>query len=283
MEIILGFILGIVASVIANIIGFYTGNRIYSYFKARTHELRSILPFDLSKNKHIVLAYGSIPPVNTLSTHTVEQGDLMALLKAHDIAQLIGKEKSLLVHDSLSISSSYELHTNIFTISGPKWNPVTRILLGRIGAPITFTKSPSKGINVKTTKMKHKEFYNCVKDNTKLPKVCYGVILAGEVENNDGTKQEVLICAGASTLSTNSCLLYLSQLSKSKIKVKQAQSKGLFKQKKWGLLLQIENRKSVDTMHTPLHENDVNIKIEKVFFQEDFLPSYSNVSYPNQI
>lgn len=283
MEIIIGFILGIFASIIANIIGFFTGNQIFSYFKTRTHSLRSILPFDLSKNKHIVLTYGSIPPKNTLSTHTVEQGDLIALLKAHDIVQLIGKEKSLLVHDALSISSSYELHTNIFSISGPKFNRVTRILLGRIGAPITFVKSPAKGINVKTSKMKQKVFFKCVRDETKLPKICFGVILAGEVENNDGSKQEVLICAGSSTLSTNGCLLYLSQLSKSKIKVKQEKRKGLFKQKKWGLLLRIENRKSVDTIHTPLHSNDVSIEIEKVFIQDDFLPSYSPVSYPNQI
>jgi hypothetical protein len=282
MGILIGIILGIIASVIANIIGFYTGNRIYTFLKARMHELRSILPFDFTKNKPIVLAYGSIPPTDITNTHTVEQGDLIALLKAYEIAAMIGKDKSLLVYDGLSIYSSYELHANIFTISGPKWNPVTRILLGRLGAPITFTKTP-KGIIVKTTKMKKEHFYECKKEEAKLQKICYGVILAGEVENNSGTKQNVLICSGASTLSTNGCLLFLSQLSKSQIKVKQVQSMGLFRQKKWGLLVKIKNNKSVDSIHSPLHENDVSITIEKIFFQKDFLPSYLLDTYPNQI
>ena len=287
MEYLLTIILGVIGSILACIICYYVGHWITSFFRIRTNKLRSILPFDFSNHKTIMLTYAYISPTTTSTAYVVEQGDLMALIKAYDIAiTMIEKDKRIHILDGYSIENSYTTFPNIFSISGPKWNPITKILLGQLGAPIEFFKNSStdKGILVKTSKMQTGTSYKCEKTGTeKLPKICYGVIFAGEIENNDGSKQNILICAGSSTLSTNGCLLFLSQLSNSKFKVKQIKNKGIFKQKKWGILLKIENNTRRNRISSPLHTNDVTISVEKTFFQDDFLFKYEAKSYPNQI
>ena len=273
----MNFLLGIISNLIVLFIGIIFGSKIENILRERKNYFYKLLPFDFTKNKPIIITFGYVSHNLNSKNYSIEQGDLIALLSCFKILTPIGKKNELFFKESINIINDLNLHTNIFTISGPKWNPVTRYFLGEIGAPVKFHKNP-KGIYVKTALMARRKFYQIDKEEGKLPKTCYGVIFSSKFKDSYNQDYNVFICAGASTLSTNGCILFLNLLSKSKEMFNDIEKKGISKDEKWGLLLQV-NTKQIDSISDVLQEKDVSIKIKKVFNKNDFLQPYTYEEY----
>ncbi|PCI19437.1 hypothetical protein COB64_03840 [Candidatus Wolfebacteria bacterium] len=270
MDLILNIVAGIIVLIIGAVIGKQI-ERCVKYFVGWRAFARAL---SFNTNKEIIYAYGSIPPGEKDNKVIVQQGDVYALLVGFQTINTLFDSEKILIQDGGTLGANISLHPNVLSISGPKWNPGTRHLLGKIGAPIKFIKDP-KGILVYPSQSQGKErVFEIEREAGQLVKVCYGVIFNGSIRNTSGTEQHVLICCGVTTVSTSACLLYLSSLFKSKDEFKDLKHKGLLKENKWGLLLRVENHTKQDSINDPLQEINVNSFVEKVFYEKDFLTPY---------
>ena len=268
----------IVINLISAIIIFFLGI-IYSKIiskKIREHfnVMRKIFPFQLKKNNRLVLTFGYVKP-EKITNYSVEQGDLTALLSLKDLIELYDSNCKIEICDSISIKDNFNLYKNLFILSGPKWNKITEYFIGRLGSPITFNKNPA-GLLVKTARMNKGIIHETIRREGEIADECYGVVIGGKIKNNISEEQNIMICAGRTTLSTNGSLLFLRQIMNKKDEYKELEKRGLMKSlKKWGILLKV-NRKFSDKTRIvrPLQSNDVSIEIISLFLEEDFLKPY---------
>lgn len=270
--ILISLLINIVSAPIVFWLGRGYQRKISPSISRRLNVLRSLLPFEL-QHEPLVITYGYVMPRNKGDLFSVEQGDLIALLKAYQLVTTFCGSQQIQILDSFSLRSSIDLHKNIFTLSGPKWNPVTDYYLGRLGSPAQFSSNP-RGIRVQTPAMNSPVFYRTEREDGKMASDCYGLILSGSIQE-DGRWHNVLICAGRTTLSTNACLLYLNTLACSSASLKELKHHGISSEKKWGVLLKVRNNRPQSNMiEGPLHEGDVDVSVVQTFLPDDFHSPY---------
>jgi hypothetical protein len=276
------WLVDIVIALIVSFISFVTGIFYHSKIADKISRQRriflKILPFATGKDSRIILTYGFIAPQNNSDIFLLQQGDFSAIIKAREIINNIfhvSKQDFMISTDIFSHLLNYE---NIFSISGPKWNPVTAKIMGDLGCPVEFV--PDKRMVRVTNKTTMKKIeYESQKADDELATECYGIILSGNIERSGFTKQRVIVCAGRTTLSTYSSISYLNYLRHSKSEVRKLVKIGINGNDNWCILIRAKRSPQVDKgKNMPLHDVDITFDVVQIFHQDDFLSPYQ-ISY----
>lgn len=261
----------------ANLISFLTGilfkTYLYTWYKRRTNPLRGLLPFG-NKPHQIAVAYGIIPPNESKKIYTIEEGDTHIIQGIQEVlSQMYGKRR-LHVRSYVAIEQSLEIFDNVVSMSGPKWNRITENFIGQLGSPIQFGKSfGSDGLVLLNSEMQIAHKYDSIRTADTIAKKCYGFIIAGRIKRSDGMVQNVLVCAGNSTLSTYGALLFLRNLASDKKQTKQIKKQLRKNKNRWGLVIEVTNSQSTQG-YFPINSAYIQLKPVNVLRDSDFLSPY---------
>lgn len=279
---------GIGTGVVAAGISFVAGRSYQSFVQTkvdkRYRRFTALMPFDFRKAAPLVLTYGCIPHApERKARYIVEQGDVTALMRASQLGARLFGERRVLVTAGHDLLPTLELHRNVMSISGPKWNRVTARLLAALGSPIDFS-TDGHALLVYSGQQERAEAeperYETVRQPNQLATVCHALLVVGErnVPDQDG-RQRVLIAAGRTTLSTHGALLYLSLLANSKQRQEQLAERGVTGGERWAALLRFDRNEtpSPDLTMQPLQEGAVQISLLRTFTTTDFRQPYRPV------
>jgi hypothetical protein len=274
MTIVLSTVAGLITAAILLVLGRAYETKLSRRLNRRRRALKALLPFHVRAGQPLVICYGYVPTSSTGTQYTVEQGDLMALMRANQVATALYTAKRVQYAPGSALYGALQLHANILTVSGPKWNPVTARLIGDLGSPVTFSSTEHAIVVADVDKT---TVYRADRDEGQLATVCYGIILSGTIRRSGTSSlQHVLLCAGRTTLSTNACLLFLSLLEGSRDRMRFLRNAGVEPGKQWGVLLRVE-RKGVEVNWPlgPLQESDVNLEVVRFFPPSEFREAYT--------
>lgn len=256
------------------------------YIRRRRNFLRRILPFETWHvrwfpplnivREQVTVTYGLIPPEATKGRYfAVEEGDVAAL------NSLVSLMQSLYGHDGVDVMNCYDaesrLHdvTNLVTLSGPLWNRVTELYLGRLGSPATF-ELWEKNVRLKVaTRSGEVKFFTTTYGPKYRPTKCYGLVVAGVL--GEGRGQGVLLLAGSSNLTTYGSSLVLLRLWKDRSIRRQFAKAKLWKSRRWAFIFSVENWAENQAGHSeipPIKTGVLNLKIERIFTDNEFLAPY---------
>jgi len=302
---ILDILKSLIASTIFFLIGLAFGGVIYPAVKKRANPLSEILPFSLKKKEnYIYICYGLANPKPRQNYYVVEEGDLSAIYSVVDIFTDIYKRERVNVLNHLSTEAILSEIKNIVTVSGPVWNCVTELFIGKIGSPVIFDRnSKNLVLTEKGEGKEHKTEYRTTYRKPNEPKKCHGIILCGEVERADGKKQNVLVCAGNSHLSTYGAVIFLRQLYNSRKLSKTLKAhcisgaprwrlllRSLLRKllrntrvnstdesRRWGLILEVVDKSQPNLRRTrglPMNPSHLDVKIVKYLTEDMFFNSF---------
>lgn len=233
-----------------------------------------MIPFDY-KLREINLCYGLIPPGTTGRSYVAEEGDLAAIYMIFDILAFLFKRENIRVQSHIAAREDFDNIQNLVSISGPKWNHVTEMMIGQLGSPIYFSNSRD-GIIYKDKSKKTMEYLS-IRKPPHLARKCYGLILSGALSRSDGTKQRVMICAGNTTLSMFGIAAYLKKLSYTRSFTKDLKKQGIRRDKKWGLLLEVTNNMPPGReglVWLPMNPGIVRTRVIRYIKEEEFHQPY---------
>ena len=248
--------------------------RLYQGLRRRCNALSYALPFRFEKAP-IYICYGLVEPQGDTSYFTVEEGDLAAI---YSLATLLGQNYG---HDRIKIVNHVATEAmlneivNLVCVSGPLWNRVTELNIGALGSPVIFD-SKSEKLVWRKNDTDIVEFETTYSHSNK-PKICFGVILVGQVETPDGGKQKILLCAGNSNLSTYGLTVFLHRLYHKRDLIKILKGFRIRSAQRWGLIIRTEDRSAIDLERlrfSPLNMRYLDVNIEAYIPEEDFIESY---------
>ncbi|MEU9365645.1 hypothetical protein AB0D78_27950 [Streptomyces avermitilis] len=235
--------------------------------RART-ALSRLLPFDLRGK--ICICYGLLPPRPGTVYYTVAEGDLAAINTADStLAGTYGRSR---VQTMSFYSTEVRLGEidNLLSISGPKWNRVTEVLLGRLGSPMTFNQTD--GLVVQRPGSAPVE-YHAVRRPDGDEQTCYGFVCGGVVLTPTGKEQNVVVCAGLNTLSTYGVVVFLTALRE---QYSFRRYPGLSPRrigKRWGIIIRVESVSNPNTsgpVRRPVDPDHIAIEVIDVLAEDDF-------------
>ena len=266
-------ILGLVIAVAMFLIGFFFDKYIRMPIRRMLNSLRFILPFD--SGGEVTICYGLIPPGTTGRNYVAEEGDLAAIYMTYDIFAFLFGRKRIHVQSYIVAKDNLAAYPNLVSISGPKWNSVTEMLIGELGSPAFFSKSHGN-IVYHTIKNKVKE-YQTTRNPPHLAEKCYGLILSGIIERSDGSKQRVLVCAGNTTLSMFGTITYLKNLSNARKFRNPFKKHGISSEKKWGLILEVKNNipDRDGLVFLPMNPAAIHVRIVDYVSDKEFREPYA--------
>lgn len=274
---------------VTSLVGFGAGRGYHVHIRPRLDKrrrgLRALVPFDLRKNAPIVVTYGAVADPQRAGRYSVEDGDVTALMRANQIAAWIASHERVLLKPAQSLIASLELHRNVFSISGPKWNPAAHRLIGALGSPIDFA-GDERALVVLTREQEDEgvaaESYKTDREPGSLATTCHGLIVAGEREIPDqDQRQRVMIATGRTTLSTHAALLFLSLLASSKERQRSLRDNGIEPGSPWAVLLRVDREVyDIDLGERPLDEADVKITVLRSFTARDFRQPFRSAYKP---
>lgn len=280
--------IGIITGLVATGLSFVAGRGYQSFVQQRVDKryrrFVSLMPFNRKHGAPLVVTYGCIPHSLAGKTrYIVEQGDVTALMRASQLGVRLFGERRVLVTAGHDLLPTLELHRNVMSISGPKWNRVTARLLGALGSPIDFSSS-DHALLVSSGQQERAEAaperYETIRRPNELATVCHALIVVGErnIPDQDG-RQRILVAAGRTTLSTHGALLYLSLLANSKHRQEQLAERGVTGDERWAALLRFDRNESPapDLAAQPLQEGAVQISLLRTFTATDFRQPYRPV------
>lgn len=180
-------------------------------------KLRSKTPFSTFTNfdfriKKIFLVYGLVETQSQGLRYSVEEGDVSALCASLSLLENrfgVKKVEVINCHASLPQFGSFE---NIFSISGPVWNPVTKGLIERLAIPIVEFANKN-GEDVLLLKKGQKEI--CYKTISKdgVAREDFAIIIRGQLESTEGDFfQNIVVASGISSLGTFGAVMWLRRL-----------------------------------------------------------------------
>ena len=256
---------------------FFLGNFYHDKIAIKISKQRRLLLKIMSliktKDSKVAIIYGCVTPQRDSDAFFLEQGDFSAIIKSKDI---IGKVFPTSKQDFLpgvNLCPDLLNYENIFSISGPKWNPITAKIINDLGCPVEFDFERRIVRVINNITMKSIE-YETKKIDGELATECYGIILSGSIKKAGSALQKVIVCAGRTTISTYSCVSYLNYLSCSKNEIKKLIKKGINSNTNWCILLRTRRLQQENKgTNIPLHDVDVSIDVVQIFHQDDFLNS----------
>ena len=271
--------LGLLTNVIWGPIAFGAGQlyqkRLAPGVHRATHSLRSILPFAWGANEQLTITYGYVMPAGQTQVLSIEQGDVLALLKAHELASTFWSPERIRIQDSNALLPDLLARRNVLSISGPKWNKVTEHYLGTLGCPVHFISNP-RALACHAPGRELPALYETQGRRGAIAQVCHGLIVSGSVEAAGGERQNVVLCAGRTTLCTNACLLYLARLSRSPGLLDELRCGGAIASSRWAVIVRVENVGVQEGgLESPLLERHVRLKAVRIVSEAEFIPPYA--------
>jgi len=266
-------ILALVIAVITFVIGFSFDKYVRMPIRRRLNSLRFILPF--GSGDEVTICYGLIPPGTTGRNYVAEEGDLAAIYVTYDIFAFLFNRKGIRIQSHMVTKDNLSTYSNLVSISGPKWNRVTEMLIGELGSPVFFSKLQGN-IVYHTSKNKVKE-YKTIRNPPHLAERCYGLILSGIIERSDGSKQRVLICAGNTTLSMFGTTTYLKSLSNARKLRNPFRKHGISNDKRWGMILEVENNipDRDGLVFLPMNPAVIHVRVVDYISEKEFRKPYA--------
>ncbi|HEY9439200.1 MAG TPA: hypothetical protein VIS29_11230 [Streptomyces sp.] len=251
--------------------GFY--RYVYTPVRRSRTVLSRILPYDFGSP--VTICYGILPPQAGSVYYTVEEGDLAAINHAGStITAQYNRSGVHTVSHHVAQANLAEL-PNILSISGPKWNHVTEMMIGRLGSPISFDETDA--LIVQRSGSPTADEYRAVRGSDGDEQICFGFICAGETTTATGRRQRVVVCAGLNTLSTYGAVVFLMSLGQA---FSFRSHPGLARAragKRWAVLLKVENTSNstrTTATRSPIDPNQVAIEVVSVLTDADFTPPY---------
>jgi hypothetical protein len=160
----------------------------------------------------IGVAYGLIPPDKLdLPYYMVEEGDVSALYQLVSLLATMYGREYVEAENHQDIQSELQRVPNLVSMSGPVWNSVTELYIGRAGSPVRFELYKDDLRLVVREPTGKSTFIESEYTPTHRPKRCYGFMLAGRVRVGR-IQQRFLVLAGNSNLSTYASALFLTAL-----------------------------------------------------------------------
>ena len=183
----------------------------HSYKKRRVTGL-SQFAFLRSGLNSIRIVYGLISENDRPSLRSLEEGDVAALSAMLSLLEEKFDRRHVGTINASAATRLIADNDAIVSISGPFWNPVTRLLLGRLGSPVWFSRSrecveaqSSKQIEAATAY--RTEFRN------QVPRVCYAVVCVGKIDSVEAARPTIaVVAAGSSSLGTYGAVIWLRRL-----------------------------------------------------------------------
>ena len=251
--------------------GFY--RYVYTPVRRSRTVLSRILPYDFGSP--VTICYGILPPQAGSVYYTVEEGDLAAINHAGSaITAQYNRSGVHTVSHHVAQANLAEL-PNILSISGPKWNHVTEMMIGRLGSPISFDETDA--LIVQRSGSPTADEYRAVRGSDGDEQICFGFICSGETTTATGRRQRVVVCAGLNTLSTYGAVVFLMSLGQA---FSFRSHPGLARAragKRWAVLLKVENTSNstrTTATRSPIDPNQVAIEVVSVLTDADFTPPY---------
>lgn len=198
--------------------------------------LSRTLPFDMKQP--ISICYGLIPPGPGTVYYSVAEGDLSAINYASNtLASMYGVDtvRTYSFHTTEMLLGDL---TNILSISGPKWNRVTELMMGRLGVPFAFDETD--GLIVRHADGQSTT-YRAERSPTGDERICYGFVCGGDIQTPAGKRQHVVICAGLNTLSTYGAVVFLMSLREHFSLRRNRRLTPGRRGSRWGIVLRVEN------------------------------------------
>jgi len=271
------FLLGVAGSVVAVGLIVAAGRAYQTRVGRALRSVRwlglSLLPFEVGKHAPLVVAHGYVHGPAASDRAAVEHGDLIAIIKAHELALRVAPREAIHIRDGRDIGRGPHEPPNLFSVSGPKWNPTASQLLGALGSPITFRYRP-RGLAVQTPSMATPEIYETQRESG-LPTVCYALVLSGTLQARAGRSQHVVMCAGRTTISTEASLLFLEEAERSwRLRLRLLRL-GARRAKPWAALLRVDVATADDERLPAQPSADVfKVNLVRLLTGEDFYAPY---------
>lgn len=148
MEIIKNLISSITFSILTSIvISILTGvsyRYIYLPCRRRTNLLSRLSPLDFTSDP-VYLCYGLIPPDKTSKNFTVAQGDLSTIALGYQVlVENYGRER-VRMQNCMVMEPYLHEALNLLSISGPRFNSITKRYMKMLGSPLEISEDP-KGL-----------------------------------------------------------------------------------------------------------------------------------------
>lgn len=201
--------------------------------------LRSLLGID--KRLHLSIIYGSVfrelsePPQqdNRKKYATFEIGDIESAMIVYDRFKHLS---NMDIEHRVGLEKRLPNRRNILSISGPKWNKASELLIGKIGSPLYFRPGVDGLIEKRkahSVENVHKMEMTDNSDNSITIKT-YGFIVCARSSYVNGAPAAILI-AGLTTYGSLISSKYLSGLSRQDIR---KLKKRLCHEKRFGLVIE---------------------------------------------
>lgn len=220
--------------------------------------------------KRITICYGIIPPNAGSIYYTVAEGDLAAINHVHGtLAAYFGNER-IRTMNFHAVQGSLSSLSNVVSVSGPRWNHVTELLIGRLGSPISFNQT--EGLII-AGRDGTKTEYRTVRRPDGDEETCYGFVCVGDVDTPTGERQRVAICAGLNTLSTYGAVVFLAALGNMYSLRRYPALSPRRVGRRWAAVLRVENLsnpRTSDPSRNPLEPHAISIDVVAVLGEQSF-------------
>lgn len=268
MEITSSIGVNLLSSLLWLVVGAAIYRLVITPLQQRRTVLSRLLRFRSSEG--VTICYGIIPPHRGSVYYTVAEGDLAAINHAYSaLAASFGYNRVRAVSHQTAHGNLSGL-PNVVSVSGPKWNRVTEILLGRLGSPVTFNQTEE--LVIQRPGEPEKRFSTIRRPNGE-EQTCYGLVCGGSIETSTGERRRVVICAGLNTISTYGAVVFLAKLGKL---YSLRHYRDLSPRKvgnRWAIILQVENLsnpKARAFLRAPLDPNSIATSVVTIIGEKHF-------------
>jgi len=277
MEIIKNLISSITFSILTSIVISILTGVSYRYIclpcRRRTNLLSRLSPPDFTSDS-VYLRYGLIPPDKTSKNFTVAQGDLSAIALGYQVlVENYGGER-VRMQNCMVMEPYLREALNLLSISGPRFNSITKRYMKMLGSPLEISEDP-KGLILSRPEGSPKHFPNEYRKSGD-PEVSYGAILGGVVMHSDNSAQKVLICAGSNSFSTYGCVVALDELRYSSSLRRIGKLAELRDQSRWGMIVMVQNlspESAESRGQLPFERGQLKVRVVRSLTADEFSES----------
>lgn len=265
--------INVVASILYASVVLIAGRYVIVPAYRRRTMLARALPFDRGQ-KSIAICHGILPPPAGSKYYSVQEGDLAAITHLNAaLVDLYGKDRVATLSARRAVTHLGD-YGAVAAVSGPRFNGATELLLGRLGSPVVFDTTEKLIVKKGDTLEAHVPEVGS--DSTEV--VCYGVVVAGRVQNAAGRRQRVVVCAGLNTLSTYGSVVFLASLREFRALRDQPALRKTMKRDRWAAILRVESLSAEGespTEKASLDPDHISVSVVDFCGEDDFESPYA--------
>lgn len=245
--------------------------RVYGVIKKRLSTPFNHLTKFYPGLSRVHLIYGLIDLDEIRNKSFIEEGDVSALCAGLLLLENVFGTKKVEVINYKAALLHFGSYENVLCISGPVWNPISKVILEKLDAPVKFETEDSEDVLVFSTKNDNKRFKTKIVDG--IEREDYGILVSGKlntIENDKG--QNATVFAGISSLATFGAMIWLKSISNGNISKEQTK---IFKKNKGTvlILLKVQDKSPNGFKAYTANQNNpgfLNVEIETIMTDKEF-------------